>query len=96
MKTANGVRPRRARSCATSAAKFFKSRLRRRILLGVAGPGRDFAPTSLGQQAIDAGEIDLVPGQSFVIPLENIGHDDAALGCGRSMLIKQGLGLDGG
>jgi hypothetical protein len=69
-------------------AKFFKSRLRRRILLGAAGSGREFAPTSLGQQAIYAREGDLVPDQPFIIPLENIGHDDAALGRSRGVPVE--------
>ena len=36
-----------------------------------------------------------VPDHLFIIPLKDIGHDDAALGCGRSVPIKQGLGLFG-
>ena len=96
MNTTKGARPRRARSTATSVAKFFKSRLRRRILLGVAGSGREFAPTSLGRQAIYAGEGDRVPDKPFVIPLENIGHDDAALSFGGGVPVEQGLGLVGG
>jgi hypothetical protein len=37
-----------------------------------------------------------VPDQPFIIPLENIGHDDAALGRSRGVPVEQCLGLVGG
>jgi len=59
----------------------------------VAGPGCEFAPTSLSRQAIYAGEGDLAPDQPFVTPLETIGRDDAAPGCDRGVPVEQGSGL---
>jgi len=59
-------------------------------------PGASLRQPAFGQQTMDAGEGGLVPDQLFVIPLEDIGHDDTCLGRGRSVPIKQGLGLFGG